>query len=71
MGRILIGLGLLLVVVGLLFVGLERIGLGAGRMPGDLVFRGRNWTVFAPLGTSIALSILLSLLLYVVSRFRR
>lgn len=71
MGRLLIGAGLVLVVAGLLVLGLERLGLGAGRLPGDFVWRGRSTTVYAPLGTSLLLSILLSLALYAVSKMRR
>ena len=58
-------------VVGLLVLGLGRLGLPFGRLPGDFSYRGRNVTVFAPLGTSIVLSILLSLILYAISYLRR
>lgn len=71
MGRMLIGLGLLLVLAGLVVLGLQRMGLPLGRLPGDLSYRGRNVQVFAPLGTSLLLSILLSLVLFLLSRFRR
>jgi hypothetical protein len=40
-------------------------------MPGDLTWRRKNFTVFFPLGTSILLSVLLTLLFYLFSRFRR
>lgn len=71
MGRIIIGFGLVLVAVGVIVLGLERIGLGPGRMPGDFAYRGRNVQIWFPLGTSIVLSILLSVVLYFVSRMRR
>ena len=71
MGRLLIGLGVLLVVAGLVVSGLERLGVPWGRLPGDLSFRGKGFQVFAPLGTSLLLSLLLSLVLYVITRFRR
>ena len=71
MGRLLIGLGVALVVGGIVVLFLERTGLGPGRMPGDMVYRGRNVQVWFPLGTSIALSILLSAVLYLISRMRR
>lgn len=67
----LVGVGLLLVVLGLLVMGLGRLGLPFGRFPGDMTYRGRNFQVFAPLGTSVLLSVLLSLLLYALSRWRR
>ncbi len=71
MGRVLVGIGLVLVLVGLAVMGLERAGLPLGRLPGDLSFRGKHVQVFAPLGTSILLSLLLSLILYALARFRR
>jgi hypothetical protein len=71
MGRFLIGAGFVLIAAGLLVVGLERLGLGIGRLPGDFVWRGKHTTVYAPLGTSLLLSVLLSLALYLLSRMRR
>lgn len=71
MGRVLIGLGMLLVVVGVVVLGLERMGLGPGRLPGDFVYRGRNVQVWFPLGTCIVISVVLSALLYLFSRMRR
>jgi hypothetical protein len=48
-----------------------RIGLPLGRLPGDISYRGKNFAVFAPLGTSILISLLLSVVFYLISRFRR
>ena len=70
-GKLLLGLGLLLIVIGAVLVLAARFGLPLGRLPGDLSYRGKNVTVFIPLGTSILISVLLSILLYLVSRFRR
>jgi hypothetical protein len=71
LGRILIFLGLLLVVVGLIILGLSRLNLPLGRLPGDFNWRGRGWSVSFPLATSILISVLLSLLLWAIGRFRR
>ena len=70
-GRLLIGLGFLLLVAGGLVLILGRIGLPLGRLPGDISYRGKNMSVYIPLGTSILLSIVLSLVFYLLSRFRR
>ncbi len=43
----------------------------AGQLPGDISYRGRNLSVYFPLGTSILLSVVLSLIFYLLSRFRR
>jgi hypothetical protein len=70
-GRALLFLGLLLVVAGLVVLGLGRLNLLLGRLPGDLSWRGRGWSVSFPLATCILLSVILSLLLWAVNRFRR
>jgi hypothetical protein len=71
LGRAFVVLGLLLLGVGVLILGLERLHLPVGRLPGDFNWRGRGWSVSFPLATSIIISILLTLLLWVVGRLRR
>lgn len=71
LGKSLIFLGLVLVAVGFVLVLLERTNLPFGRLPGDIVYRRRNTTVYFPLVTSILLSVVLSLVFYLISRFRR
>ena len=71
LGRLLIGLGLVLLVAGGLVLLLGRTGVPLGRLPGDISYRGKNLSVYVPLGTSILLSIVLSLVFYLLSRFRR
>jgi hypothetical protein len=71
MGRALIYLGILFIAAGLVIIVMGRMGVPLGRLPGDVAYRGKNVSVFAPIGSSILLSILLSLLLYVITRLRR
>jgi hypothetical protein len=71
LARILIFLGLFLVFAGAVILALNRLHLPLGRLPGDLNWRGRGWSVSFPLATSILVSIVLSLLLWAVGRFRR
>jgi hypothetical protein len=71
LGRLLIGLGLLLVIGGCLLLLLGRTGIPLGKLPGDISYRGKNFSVYVPLGTSILLSVLLSLVFFLLSRFRR
>ena len=66
MARFLIVLGLGILVVGLLWPYLSRIG--AGRMPGDIVIERDNVTLYFPLMTCFLLSLLFSLVLWVVNR---
>lgn len=68
-GRILIGLGLLLLIVGGLFLFLPRLGLNLGRLPGDFRFDFGQTTCLIPVATSILLSILLTLGLNLMGRF--
>jgi hypothetical protein len=70
-GKALVGLGLLLVLIGAMLLFAGRMGLPLGRLPGDFAFKGRTFAVFFPLGTSILISVVLSLLLYLVTRFRK
>lgn len=68
LAKLLVATGIALVVLG----GLLLIGsrLGIGRLPGDIVIRRGNFTFFFPLATSILLSLLLTLLLWLFSRIR-
>jgi hypothetical protein len=66
---ILLGAGLLLAGILLLLVG--RLHLPLGRLPGDILYRGKNTTFYVPLATCILLSVLLSLILYVMGKWRR
>ena len=60
-----------LVVAGLVVMLLGKSHLPLGRLPGDIVYRGKNTVFYFPLATSILLSVVISLVLYVVGRFRR
>jgi hypothetical protein len=71
LGRTLVFFGGLLVGLGLLLILAGKINLPIGRLPGDIVIRGKNSTFYFPLMTSILLSVLLSLVLFVVNRMRR
>ena len=71
LGKVLIGLGAVIVVAGIVLMLVGRTNLPLGRLPGDFVYRGKNTTVYFPLATSVVLSVVLSILLYVVSRWRR
>jgi hypothetical protein len=71
LGKLLIFLGAILLAAGGLLLFWGRPGFPFGRLPGDLVYRGKHATVYFPLATSIVLSFLLSLVLYAIGRFRR
>ncbi len=71
LGKILVIFGVVLVVLGLIFVLLERANLPIGRLPGDIIYRGKNTTFYFPLATCILLSVVLSLVLYVIEKLKR
>lgn len=64
-GRFLLVAGLVVAGAGLLLLLAGKVGLG--RLPGDLVWEGENWTVYVPLGWMVVLSVLLTLLLNLLS----
>ena len=70
-GKLLIALGAILILAGLVLTFLGRTNIPLGRLPGDILYRGKHTTFYFPLATSILLSVLLSLILYLVGRFRR
>jgi hypothetical protein len=71
LGKALLGLGLLLAVIGAALMLAGRFGLPLGRLPGDFAYRGKNVSFYFPLGTSILISIVLSVLFYLLSHLRR
>ena len=71
LGKALAVVGVILAVAGAGMVLLGRTGLPFGRLPGDILHRGKNTTFYFPLATSLLLSVVLSFVLYVIGRFRR
>ncbi|WP_455370156.1 DUF2905 domain-containing protein [Petrachloros mirabilis] len=76
-GKFLIGIGAIIIVLGTLMILADRVpGAGNllgwfGKLPGDISIKRDNFRLFFPLGTSIVLSIALSLLFYLLSWFFR
>lgn len=71
LGKLLILAGVVLVVAGVVFTLIGKVNLPLGKLPGDIVYRGKHTTVYFPLATSIIVSVLLTLLLYVVGKWKR
>ena len=71
LGKALVVLGVVLAVVGLGMILLGRMNLPLGRLPGDIVYRGKRTTFYFPLATSVVVSVVLSILMYLVGRWRR
>ena len=67
-GRMLILLGLALVLFGVLFTLGERLPFRIGRLPGDIVIRGKNSVFYFPIVTCLLLSVILSLIFWLFRR---
>jgi hypothetical protein len=68
LGKLLVFLGGTVVVVEVVLILFGRTNLPLGRLPGDIVYRGKNTIFYFPLATSIVISIVLSVLMYVIGK---
>jgi Protein of unknown function (DUF2905) len=71
MGRFLVIVGIALVVIGGIVMLLGRTGVPLGRLPGDILYRGKNTTFYFPLASSILISVVLSVVLFLLGRLKR
>ena len=69
-GRVLVLIGAVILGFGVLLVVADRVPF-IGRLPGDITISGDGWTLYAPLATSIVLSVLLTVVLSLVALARR
>jgi hypothetical protein len=67
-GKLLIVAGIVLLIVGAFFVFSPKIPF-LGKLPGDIMVKRENFTFYFPLASSILLSVLISLILYLIRRF--
>jgi DUF2905 family protein len=67
-GRILIVLGLIITAVGLVVLFLDRFNIPIGRLPGDITYTGERVTVYFPLVTCIVISVVLSVVFWILNR---
>jgi hypothetical protein len=73
LGKTFLGIGLILMLLGAVLLVSSRLGLPIGRLPGDLQWRSRSGhtQVYFPLATSIIVSLVLTLILWLLRGFRR
>ena len=71
LGKMLMIFGGVLLVVGAVLTFAGRMNLPLGRLPGDIVYRGKNTVFYLPLATSLLVSIVLSLIFYLLGRVQR
>ncbi len=67
----LVMLGVALAVIGGIVMLVGRTGLPLGRLPGDVLYRGKNTTFYFPLASSILISVVLSIVLFLIGRMKR
>ena len=68
MGRTVIVIGLILVAVGILMTLGDRLPIKLGRLPGDIVVRGKNGVLYFPVVTCLLVSAVLSLAMWLIGR---
>ena len=68
-GKMIVLVGLVVAAAGGVVYLLGRLGLG--RLPGDMAFSGKNWRIYLPIGTSLLLSAVLTLIFYLLHHLRR
>jgi hypothetical protein len=68
-GKWIIAMGITIALVGVLVMILGRMGLF--KLPGDLEFGGRNWRIYLPIASCIIISIVLTVILWLINYFRR
>ncbi|HKW87238.1 MAG TPA: DUF2905 domain-containing protein [Candidatus Acidoferrales bacterium] len=71
LGKGLLILGLVIAAVGGFLVAGAKLPLPLGRLPGDIAYQGRHTTFYFPIVTCIVLSVVLTLLFWIVGAFRR
>ncbi|UCE67898.1 MAG: DUF2905 domain-containing protein [Candidatus Zixiibacteriota bacterium] len=70
LAKVLILTGAAIVILGVILLFIDKVPL-LGKLPGDIVVRKKNFTLYFPLGTMILLSAGLSLILYIISHFKK
>lgn len=71
LGKLLIVVGAVLLIAGVVLLLAGRAHLPVGRLPGDIVYRGKNTSFYFPIVTCIVLSVLLSLVMWAFGKFGR
>lgn len=70
MGKVLIVVGIVLIVAGLFISFGNKLPFNLGNLPGDINIKRDNFSFHFPVATSIVISILLTLIFYIISRFK-
>jgi len=71
LGRLLLSVGAMLILIGALFYLGPKLPLRLGRLPGDIIHRGEHGTFYFPLVSCLVISVVISLILWLINQFRR
>ena len=71
LGRLLLSVGAILIVIGAPFYFGPKLPLRLGRLPGDISYRGEHGTFYFPLVSCLVISIVVSLILWLINHLRR
>ena len=71
LGRLLLSVGAMLILIGALFYLGPKLPFRLGRLPGDIIHRGERGTFYFPFVSCLVISVLVSLILWLISQFRR
>jgi hypothetical protein len=71
LGKLLLVLGSVIVVAGAVLMLAGRFNLSLGRLPGDIVYRGKNTSFYFPITTCVVISIILSLIFWLFGKGQR
>jgi H+/Cl- antiporter ClcA len=71
LGKLLLLVGAIIIVVGAVLLLAAKLNLPLGRLPGDIVYRGKHSVFYFPIVTCIVISVILSLIFWLVGRWHR
>ena len=69
-GKMMIAMGFFLALLGIVLIFAGKLNLPFGHLPGDITYQKKNITVFAPFGTMLVISIIITLILNIISRWK-
>ena len=70
LGKMLIALGLFIAAAGVVLIIAGKLNIPFGKLPGDITYQKKNLIVFAPFGTMLVVSVILTLILNIFSRWK-
>ncbi|MBT8348346.1 MAG: DUF2905 domain-containing protein [Sulfurovum sp.] len=71
LGKSIIFIGIVIVMIGVILLFIDKLPFNLGKLPGDISYKKENFSFYFPITTSIIISIILSFLFYLFSKFFR